>query len=189
MALNTGIATRFLCSALTVFSLSATAQECTDENGDPLPESSCQSSYRMVVECIEPDGSYSYRDACPPGMTTASEKKLFIVGAGADSSMAGAAAAAPIIFYTVPDCDACDLTRNAFTSRNIPFTEVNVQDDAEAQETMRAKTGGLTVPTAVIGQTAVSGYNRDSLDNALRNAGYPIADASKPAAAPEEVSE
>jgi glutaredoxin len=126
-----------------------------------------------VVECIDADGNSSFRDKCPPGMTMKGEKRLLGVG-GTDQgpSIEEIAAARPITVYSVPDCDACDLVRTRLDGRDLPYTEKNVQDNAELQEEMKAATGGLTVPAVVIGSKVLTGYSSDALDGALEAAGY-----------------
>lgn len=128
---------------------------------------------RTVVECVEPDGSVTFRDSCPPETTVKGVRELRGVGP-AGPNVAAAAAAFPIVVYTVPDCDACDLVRNALAGRNFPFREIDVQDDAARQEELRSRTGGLTVPGILIGDQVLTGYSRDALDDALARAGYPI---------------
>ena len=63
--------------------------------------------------------------------------------------------------------------RNLLNTRNLPFTEKNVQDNAEMQEELKAVTGGLTVPATKIGSNIFTGYSRSAIDNALEQAGYP----------------
>ncbi|MEQ8663547.1 MAG: glutaredoxin family protein [Gammaproteobacteria bacterium] len=137
---------------------------------------------RSVVECVDGDGNVSFRDSCPPGMTKKGEKRLRGVG-GSDADgpdLADIAAAHPVTVYVVPQCDACDLVRNALSSRDIPHTVKDVQDDAAAQEELKGRSGGLTVPTTLVGERVLTGYSRDAIDGALRQAGYPVAPAATP---------
>jgi len=140
---------------------------------------------RTVVECVDPDGDMSIRDFCPPDYFQKAEKHVRGLLGPRGPSIAAAAAANPIALYTVPDCDACDLARNALQTRNIPYAEIDVQDDSEKQEAMRAKTGNLTVPAILIGERVLSGYSRDAIDGALIEAGYPIENTSVSAASPQ----
>ncbi|MEQ8233282.1 MAG: glutaredoxin family protein [Gammaproteobacteria bacterium] len=140
---------------------------------------------RTVVECIDGDGNVSFRDRCPPGMTKQGEKQLRGVGGDEAPSIDTIAAANPVTLYVVPQCDACDLVRNALDGYEIPFTVKDVQDDAAAQEELKGRSGGLTVPTTLIGERVLTGYSRDAIDGALRQAGYPVGvqDAAAPAGA------
>lgn len=126
-----------------------------------------------VIECVDPSGNSSFADKCPPGTTKKGEVKIRGFGGSDEASLDEIAAANPITFYSVPDCDACDLVRNLLNTRNLPFTEKNVQDNAEMQEELKAVTGRLTVPTTKIGSNISTGYSRSAIDNALEQAGYP----------------
>jgi glutaredoxin len=133
---------------------------------------------RTVVECVDADGNVSFRDRCPPGMTKKGEKQLRGVNSAPEPSVADIAATNPVMVYVVPQCDACDLVRNALDSRDIPYDLRDVQDDAAAQEELKGRSGGLTVPTTLVGDRVLTGYSRDAIDGALRQAGYPLGEAA-----------
>lgn len=126
-----------------------------------------------VVECVDAAGNSSFRDKCPPGTTKKGEKRLRGVSSDDAPSVEEIAEENPITLYTVPDCDACDLVRNVLSSRGLPFTEKDVQDNAEMQEELKGVTGGLTVPAMVVGENVSTGYSRSAIETALRSAGYP----------------
>ena len=126
-----------------------------------------------VIECVDASGNSSFADKCPPGTTKKGEIQIRGFGGSDEPSLDEIAAANPITFYSVPDCDACDLVRNLLSTRNLPFTEKNVHDNAEMQEELKAVTGGLTVPATKIGSNISTGYSRSAIDNALEQAGYP----------------
>lgn len=141
-----------------------------------------------VVECVDAAGDTSFRDKCPPGTSKAGDKVLLGVSSKKAKSIKEIAAANPVVLYSVPSCDACDLVRNALTSRGAPFNEKNVQDDATGQSELKDKTGALTVPSVLIGSTVLNGYNRSALDSALNQAGYPAPDtASAPSSTAQPV--
>jgi glutaredoxin len=131
-----------------------------------------------VVECVDADGTSSFRDKCPPGTTKTGDKKLTGVTPNKAKTAAEVAATNPVFLYTVPNCDACDLVRNALSTRGIPVTEKNVEDNSANQDELKAKAGSLTVPSVIVGATVLSGYNRSALDNALTQAGYPLPEAA-----------
>jgi glutaredoxin len=128
-----------------------------------------------VLECVDADGTSSFRDKCPPGTTKKGEKQLLGVGGDDAPSIDELATTNPITLFSVPNCDACDLVRSRLDSRKLPYTEKNVQDDAALQEEMKAATGGLTVPAVTIGSKVLTGYSADALDGALDAAGYTAA--------------
>lgn len=131
-----------------------------------------------VVECVDAGGNTSFRDKCPPGTTKAGDKVLLGVSPTKAKSTREITTDSPVVLYSVPNCDACDLVRNALSTRSTPFNEKNVQDDAASQNELKSKTGNLTVPSVLIGATVLTGYNRSALDNALTQAGYPRPDAA-----------
>jgi glutaredoxin len=129
-----------------------------------------------VVECRDADGNVSFRDSCPPEMAKTGEKKVATGVKAKTPSMAKASTTNPITFYSVPDCDACDLVRKRLELLGAPFTEKSVGDDANIQQELKDKTGNLSVPTVSIGSTNVTGYNRSALESGLKDAGYPISE-------------
>ncbi len=131
-----------------------------------------------VLECVDDTGQVSYRDKCPPGSTKAGDKVLLGVSAKKARSASEIAADNPVVVYSVPNCDPCDLVRNVLTTRGVPFNEKNVQDDAVVQTELKGRTGDLNVPAVLIGATVLTGYNRAALDSALSQAGYPAPDAT-----------
>ena len=137
-----------------------------------------------VVECVDADGKPSFRDKCPPGAIKKGDKTLLGVTANKRKSTADIAADNPVMLYTVPNCDACDLVRAALTSRGVPINEKNVQDNAANQEELKNKTSNMTVPTMTVGSTILTGYNRSAIDSALNQAGYPPPAIAAPQATP-----
>ncbi|MGR8920395.1 MAG: glutaredoxin family protein [Gammaproteobacteria bacterium] len=132
-----------------------------------------------VVECVDAEGNSSFRDTCPPGTTKKGEKQLRGLGGTKEMSIAQVAASNPVTVYVVPECDACDLVRNSLSSREIPFKEVDVQDNAELQQELKSIAGGLTVPAIVVGDDVLTGYSRDAIDGALAKAGYPVVPSAR----------
>lgn len=133
-----------------------------------LPLSSAQA--RTIVECVEQDGSIFFSDRCPPGTVKKTERRYSIGGA---STPTGTPSRPPVTLYTVAQCDACDLVRNALQTQNVPYTEKDVAESLDNQTELKTASGALNVPTVVVGQNVVSGYNRSALDSALAQAGYP----------------
>ena len=135
-----------------------------------------------VVECVDASGNSSFRDKCPPGTTKTGDKKLIGVTANKTKTAAEVAADNPVFLYTVGNCDACDLVRNALANRGVPINEKNVEDNSANQDELKSKTGNMSVPALVIGTTVLTGYNRSAIDSALNQAGYPApaAPAAKP---------
>ncbi len=104
-----------------------------------------------MVECVDAEGNSSFRDKCPPGTTKTGDKKLTGVTPNKAKTAAEMAAADnPVFLYTVPNCDACDLVRNALSNRGVPVNEKNVEDNSANQDELKAKSGNMSVPTLVM---------------------------------------
>jgi glutaredoxin 3 len=55
-----------------------------------------------------------------------------------------------LVIYTKPGCPYCQKARDHYTSKGIPFTEYDAQNDRERQREMLGYTGGdPTVPAMV----------------------------------------
>jgi glutaredoxin len=126
-----------------------------------------------VAECVESDGEAWFRATCPPGSTKVADKKLVGVIPDKPLTAADVAAATPVLLYSVPECDACDLVRHMLSERQIPFNEKSVHDNVANQEEMQQNTGGLSVPALMVGTNVLSGYSRSAIDSALNQAGFP----------------
>ncbi|MSR15659.1 MAG: glutaredoxin family protein [Gammaproteobacteria bacterium] len=137
-----------------------------------------------VVECKDAEGNVSFRDSCPPSMAKTGEKRVATGLNKKGSSLATAVATNPIILYSLPDCDACDLVRKRLELLDAPFTEKSVGDAADIQQELLAKAGNIAVPTVAVGTTNVAGYNRAALEAALKDAGYPLPKAATQSASP-----
>lgn len=122
-------------------------------------------SATTVFQCEDEQGNRSFYDRCPPGTTAVDEKK-FNVGIKKEPEKISAT------LYFVPNCSPCDMVKEFFELRKIPLTEKNVNNNIDLQKELSEKTGGLKVPTVVINDTVINGYNRDEMMNALKATGY-----------------
>ncbi|MCC6201738.1 MAG: glutaredoxin family protein [Gammaproteobacteria bacterium] len=131
-----------------------------------------------VVECFDRDGSVFFGSFCPPGSTKKAERR-YKPELGANQNQAKHLP--QVTLFSIAECDACDLVRNALDSREVPYNEKNVSDNKENQDELLRVTGGtLSVPTVLVGENSLRGYNRSAIDNALNQAGYPAPATDKP---------
>lgn len=65
-------------------------------------------------------------------------------------------------------CGYCDKLRRLLTENNIPFTEYNVENDANVDAFYAKHNLGGGVPVTVIGGDIVQGYDADSLEAAFK---------------------
>jgi len=135
-----------------------------------------QSAYRWVGN----DGKVHYSDEPPPPAEVKKvEQKRFdasVIASGGKLSYETRQAAAnfPLTLYTTPECDpGCRDARNFLQQRGVPFAEkvVKTADDAAA---FKKAAGGdaLLVPTLMVGNKAIKGYEAGAWAGALETAGY-----------------
>ena len=129
-----------------------------------------------VYECIEQDGSVSFRDTCVPGTERVGSKQLRGARKVETVDVTDVAAGNPVVLYVAPSCnDACELVRNQLQNRKIPFREVDVTSigtDFLANDIVGAD-GSVTVPTVMVAGQHITGYVKNELDSALNGVGYP----------------
>jgi glutaredoxin 3 len=73
-----------------------------------------------------------------------------------------------ILIYTAHRCGYCVMAKRLLDSKNVTYTEINVDEQAGMREEMMTKTRRRTVPQIYIGDFHVGGF--DDL-NALNQAG------------------
>ena len=73
-----------------------------------------------------------------------------------------------ILIYTAHRCGYCVMAKRLLDSKNVTYTEINVDEQAGMREEMMARTHRRTVPQIYIGDFHVGGF--DDL-NALNQAG------------------
>lgn len=139
-----------------------------------LPVAQASGLYKWV----DSQGRVSYQDRPPPEGSGFVEQKDIAVerkasgGNDADKT----SEKYPVVLYSAPNCNSCDLARAYLKKRNVPFTEYNVEGNVELQKTMKEKVGSLSVPTITIGSKVMKGYLESLLEGELTDAGYPNID-------------
>ncbi len=76
---------------------------------------------------------------------------------------------AKVIIYTTPTCPYCKLAKRYFETLNVPYTEIDVSRDQKAAMDMYMKSGQLGVPQIEIGDEIIIGFDKTSIDLALKN--------------------
>lgn len=67
-----------------------------------------------------------------------------------------------ITVYTKSDCVQCDMTKRLMDREQIEYTEVSLEDDAQALETVKAM-GYLAAPVVVAGDSHWSGFRPERI--------------------------
>lgn len=73
-----------------------------------------------------------------------------------------------VILYTKNDCKECDKAREFLQSKNIPFTEYNMDEDKNAAAKRKKEDDGDDVPFAVINKNHVYGFSEPVYLKALK---------------------
>lgn len=62
-----------------------------------------------------------------------------------------------VTVYTATYCPYCTRAKNLLKSKNVPFDEVNLDNDSKKREELEEKTGWMTVPMIFIGEEFIGG--------------------------------
>ena len=73
-----------------------------------------------------------------------------------------------VVLYTKNDCSDCDKAREYLQSKNISFTEYNMDTDKKAAAQRKEIDDGEDVPFAVINKKYVYGFTENVYDKALK---------------------
>ena len=120
-----------------------------------------------IVECEDKNGERSFQKTCPPGLTKVGDKKI-----NTGKSLKSKTKNIKAIIYSIPDCESCIEIRELLNVKNVSIEEKNIDKNLELQKELTDLSGSLKVPTTIIGNTILTGYNRSDFINALKKAGY-----------------
>lgn len=139
---------------------------------------------QKIYRWVDKDGTVTYRDRPPSeaGGQQVEERKLRLPreAGGGPASGDEPPIKAPVVLYSVPQCSSCDAARAHLEKRGIPFSEKNVDANRTAQDELRKRSGGLSVPTITVGDKVMKGYIDTLLDGELDAAGYAKVEAPTP---------
>jgi glutaredoxin len=79
-----------------------------------------------------------------------------------------AARKADVLIYTKNDCPDCDKARDFLNSQKVPFTEYNMDTDANAAIKRKEIDDGEDVPFAIINRNHVYGFSESVYDRVLK---------------------
>lgn len=66
---------------------------------------------------------------------------------------------ANIVIYSKANCAYCTFAKEFLTSKNLPFTEIRIDLDAEKQKEMVSLSGKRTTPQIFINDQPIGGYD------------------------------
>lgn len=128
-----------------------------------------------LYKWTDSQGHVSYHDRPPPDSSYRVEEKDFGDGnkPKQDDALAKIVEKYPVVLYSVPACGSCDLARAYLQKRKVPFTEKNLDNNPELQQSLKKKVGSLSAPTITIGDKVMKGYVESVLEGELDEVGYP----------------
>jgi len=133
-----------------------------------------------LYKWTDSQGHVSYHDQPPSDSASYSveEKNLGENRKPVDDTQAKITEKYPVVLYSAPKCSSCDQARTYLQKRKVPFTEQNLEGNAEVQQKAKKIIGSLSVPTITIGSKVMRGYVESVLEGELDDAGYPKIEAT-----------
>lgn len=131
---------------------------------------------------IGADGRVNYGDRPPP----TDSRRIVRAPTGVPSSEApangdpqlpyalrSAASRYPVVLYTSPDCEPCDMGRDHLAQRGVPFTEKRVQTAADVRAFNKLQPGTSQFPVLTVGTDRMVGFEAGMWNRMLDAAAYP----------------
>jgi len=69
--------------------------------------------------------------------------------------------------YTNPECPNCSAVKEQLLSHGIPFIEKDITSARSVRQEMVDRTGSMSVPTMIIGEKIIIGYDQPLIEAAL----------------------
>jgi len=151
-----------------------------------------------VYRWVDKDGKVHFSDAPPADDAKDVTQKQ--MGGGAEVQLPYATQVAmrrnPVTFYSgsASCAEICTAARSLLSGRGIPFAERNAETNPADAAALKNLIGELRVPTLVVGENTLKGYEESAWQSALDTAGYPrtrlpgqpptVSSTPPPAAAP-----
>lgn len=132
-----------------------------------------------LYKWTDSDGKVSYQDIPPPDGQKFEEKSFTHQGADTQRnsvvSLDSAARENPVTLYVINPCESCDLVRTILDMNQIPYAQIDIEADTDATKELVKIAGAARVPTLTVGDEVISGFNRNEIEDTLKQQGYPVA--------------
>jgi glutaredoxin 3 len=76
---------------------------------------------------------------------------------------------APVTIYSAPWCVFCRMVKQYLDARGVAYKEIDVDKDQDTAKAIVEKTGQAGVPVIEIGDETILGFDRQRIDEALRD--------------------
>ncbi len=77
---------------------------------------------------------------------------------------------AQVTVYSTTWCAFCKAAKQYFDSKNVAYSEIDIEQDAAAGQQIVEETGQMGVPVIRIGKEVIVGFDRPKIDKALSEA-------------------
>ncbi len=165
---------KFLIVSLVAALCAPVAAALAAESRSAVPEEAPVG--KKLYKWVDREGNVSYHDYPPPDESKYKVEERLIKGEKAPAKKPveeNDKPLPPVVMYMIPKCLSCDMARNYFQRRKVPFTEKNVEGNRLLLEELRKKAGSLSVPTILVGDKVMQGFLESLLAGELDAAGYP----------------
>ena len=137
----------------------------------------CADAFGQAYRWVDQDGRVHYTQTPPPPDAKGVQRKSFRHGPVGTVDLPYATQLAaknfPVTLYTQPDCGAaCDQARALLVKRAVPFREVSVVTQKDADE-MKRLSGKSDLPLLVVGTQTQTGFQEGLMNSLLDSAAYP----------------
>src|SRR6266853_2874808 len=137
----------------------------------------CIDAFGQAYRWVDEDGRVHYTQTPPPPGAKRVQRKSFQHGSTGTVDLPYATQVAaknfPVTLYTLPVCGPyCDQARALLVKRAVPFREVSVVTQKDADEVKRLS-GRNDLPLLVVGTQMQTGFHEGLFNGLLDSAGYP----------------
>jgi glutaredoxin len=137
----------------------------------------CSDAAGQAYRWVDENGRVHYTQTPPPPGAKGVQRKNFRSDAAVSADLPYATQMAaknyPVTLYTMPDCGSlCDQARALLVKRAVPFREVSVSTQKEADE-VKKLSGRNDLPLLIVGSQQQSGFQEGLFNSLLDTAGYP----------------
>lgn len=73
-----------------------------------------------------------------------------------------------VLIFTTPSCGYCTAAKNYFKSKNIPYREIDITKDPDAQRDMENKSGQKGVPVIIINNRTIVGFDKQKIEDFIK---------------------
>jgi glutaredoxin len=141
-----------------------------------------------LYKWVDREGNVTYQSEPPPADAWSVQKPKINTEVEQEEE-AEVPVTVPLVFYVKPECPLCEQARAYFTEKNIAVTEVDISENADEAEKMLKQVGHNDVPTVIVGNKAITGFQEKTMSTILVNSGYKLSPAEGDEEAVEEGSE